>query len=95
MAMSDPRTAARPPGPSDGDVVVTNLSRIGQGCTIRQVPGLAQFRAPGLEQAFRLVRAFARSRGVDVWYSENGVCRIVESFRRASPVTAVDGEPTV
>ena len=75
--------------PQDGDVIVTRESRSAVRYTVRQHPGNVQFSATPRDEAVRLARSFARKHVVDVWYSENGMHRLLEAYR---PRVAPDAE---
>jgi hypothetical protein len=49
--------------------------------TLRQLPGIVQFGAAGRDEAVRLARGFGQRYAVDVWYSEAGAYRLLESYR--------------
>lgn len=75
--------------PQQGDLVVTRESKAAIRYTVRQVPGVAQFTASVRDEALRYVRAFAKKQAVDIWYSEKGACRLLETYRaRPAPSRA-------
>jgi hypothetical protein len=58
--------------------------------TVRQLPGIVQFSAAVRDEAKRLARSFAQKHRVDVWYSEDGIYRLLEAYRPpTSPRTTV------
>jgi hypothetical protein len=60
-------------------VAPQSASRHGYG--VSQVPGAPQVRTATWDEALRLARDFAKANGVDVWYSENGIHRLLEVYR--------------
>jgi hypothetical protein len=68
--------------PRDGDVVVTRGSTPAVTYTVRQVPGVVQFHASARDEVMQLARGFARRSAVDLWSSEDGTHRLLESYRR-------------
>jgi hypothetical protein len=81
--------------PQNGDVVVTREAHSRVHYTVRQYPGIVQFSTGALDDAVRLARGFARRHAVDVWYSEAGASRLLETCRprSARPDVAEAVEP--
>jgi hypothetical protein len=78
------------PCPQQGDVVVTREAHSRVHYTVRQLPGIVQFSAAVRDEAVRLARSFAQQYRVDIWYSEDGACRLLEAYRpRTLPRAAV------
>jgi hypothetical protein len=67
--------------PQDGDLVVVRVSGSDSPFSVHQVPGEAQFRAPTRNDAIQLARSFAQSHGVDLWYSDQTTCTLLERHR--------------
>jgi hypothetical protein len=67
--------------PRDGDVVVTRKSTPAVIYTVRQVPGVVQFHVSDRDEALQLARGFAQRSAVDLWFSEDGTCRLLEAHR--------------
>ncbi|MGE5243039.1 MAG: hypothetical protein ACM3SQ_02290 [Betaproteobacteria bacterium] len=78
--MSDSRRPPAGPVAQDGDIVVTRDPRAAARYSVRQLPGIVQFSA-SRDEAVRLARSFARLHAVDVWYSEKGTHRLLETYR--------------
>jgi hypothetical protein len=67
--------------PRDGDVVVTREAHSRVHYTVRQVPGLVQFSTAVRDEAVGLARNFAQRSGIDMWYCEAGMYRLLEAYR--------------
>ena len=67
--------------PRDGDVVVGREAHSAVTYTVRQVPGDVQFHSSVRDEAVRLARDFAQTITVDVWYSDDGMYRLLEAHR--------------
>lgn len=69
--------------PRSGDVVVVREKDSAIRYTVRQLPATVQrLGASSRDEAIRLARGFAQSQGVDLWHSEEGAYRLLESYRR-------------
>ena len=69
--------------PRSGDVVVVPEKDSTIRYTVRQLPAtVQQLGASSRDEAIRLARGFAQSQGVDLWHSEEGAYRLLESYRR-------------
>jgi hypothetical protein len=67
--------------PQDGDIVVIREWKSAVRYAVRQLPGHVQLISSSPDEAVRLVRGFARTHAVDVWYSEGGSTRLLEAYR--------------
>jgi hypothetical protein len=84
--VNEPSTSSERSSPRDGDVVVTREAHSRVYYTVRQLPGLVGFSAAVRDEAVRLARSFAQEHCVDIWYSEDGIYRLLEAYRpRTSP----------
>jgi hypothetical protein len=54
---------------------------------VSQLPGVEQFGSSVKDEAIRLARSFAQRHAVDLWYSEDGTCALLEAFRLGVPAT--------
>lgn len=70
--------------PRDGDVIVSRESGAGGKYAIRQAPGDVQLHASVRDEAIRLARGFAVKAAVDLWYTDDGPHRLLESHRKGS-----------
>ena len=87
--VSEPSTPRDGLSPRDGDVVITREIHSRIHYTVRQLPGSVQFSAPLRNEAERLARGFGKKHTVDVWYSDAGTYRLLETYRApTSPRTA-------
>ena len=68
------------PHPEDDDIVVCG-SRPSVRFTVRQLPGITQFGTPSRDFAMTVARRHAQRAGVDIWYVEDGTCRLLETYR--------------
>jgi hypothetical protein len=69
--------------PRDGDVVVTRQSKSDVRFTVHQVPSVEQqYGSAVRDDAVRLARGFAREHGANLWYCEDGICRLLEAYRQ-------------
>jgi hypothetical protein len=78
-----PPPVAEPQAPRPGDLVVTREARSAVRYSVREVPGEPQITLASRDETLRLARGFARDRGVDLWYSEGGETRRLDTRRAA------------
>ena len=71
--------------PREGDLVVAFERQPVDRFTVRQHPAHPQLCTASRDEAIRQARAFAESHGVDLWFSEPGGFRLLESYR-ARPI---------
>jgi hypothetical protein len=67
-------------GPREGDVLVERDGRR-PVYTVRRVPAPSQLRFKSRQAALQVGSAFGRTHGVDLWTSDDGVWRPIETFR--------------
>jgi hypothetical protein len=80
------------PAPQDGDFIVTRETKSIVRYSVRQLPGDVQFSASFPEEAVRIARVLARKQGVNLWYSENGSARLLQTYRGQSAEGAPDAK---
>lgn len=79
--MSDSIIQAAAAIPQNGDIVVTREARPPVHYNVGKFPVAVQFSLSSRDEALHLAKGFAEKHGVDVWYSENGIGRLLETYR--------------
>jgi len=77
--------------PQTGDVVIVRTSDPESPFSIQQVPGGAQFYARTRKDAIQMAHGFAQSHAIDLSYSDQQTCSVLERHRTLT-VTARDDQ---
>ncbi len=81
--------------PQDGDLVVTGDTSHSRRYAVRQLPGPVQFTTSTRNEAIRLVRGFARTRRVNIWWcAQNGTGHLLETYRPATNLRSRHARPS-
>ena len=81
--MSNPPNVHGAARPHDGDVLIAADASHSSACTVSVVPGPQQLRCESYDEALAAARTFAWSRGVSLWFTNNGTIFTALSVDRA------------